>query len=546
MAKIDFLGKGDVTGHHLSVPFSTLEMDKKKSLGSSDLDGNLIIHGDNLLALKALLPRYEGKIKCVYIDPPYNTGTENWVYNDRVNSTLMKDWLRVVVDRDDQCRHDKWLCMMYPRLQMLKELLSEDGVIFISIDDNEQHHLRAIMDEIFGENNLIANIVWRKKYGGGKGANNIVDLHEYIICYAKQLSLFAGLGIKRTEKQKEIFKIEDKHSKVRGKYYIRPLKSGLAERKTLIYPIKCPDGNSIETQWMCSEKEYERLLVEDRIVFKKLKNGKYNVYKKFYEHDRGDLIIPESIIYDLAYNQNGKEEIKTIFNIKEGREVPFENAKPSKLIKILISMATSQNKEGIILDSCAGSGTTAHAVLDINKEDRGNRKFILVEFEDYADSITAERVRRVIKGVPAAKDENLKEGLGGSFAYATLGEEITHENLLSDDTMPKWSVLARHVFWLATGKTLDKKPKENKSGFVGTSNKDSIYLLYKPDTSFMQSDKAVLTGDVADELGKKRKKGERIIYYAAAAYVSQKDMEQSGIVFCQLPWAIAQRVTKEE
>ncbi|HPI63150.1 MAG TPA: site-specific DNA-methyltransferase, partial [Alphaproteobacteria bacterium] len=186
MPTLEFKGKQFVYSHHHSVPFRELVIDKDKSLSKKpNLDDNLIIHGDNLHALKALMPQYAGKIKCIYIDPPYNTGNEGWCYNDNVNSPLMKEWVAKnanPVDKEDLQRHDKWLCMMYPRLKLLHELLADDGVIFVSIDDHEQHHLRAIMDEIFGEENFVANIVWQKKYAASNDVKGIAAIHDFIIC----------------------------------------------------------------------------------------------------------------------------------------------------------------------------------------------------------------------------------------------------------------------------------------------------------------------------------------------------------------------------
>ena len=196
MPTLEFKGKSHIYAHHLTVPYRPLQVDEPRSMlpgGQSNVpltDQNLIIHGDNLQALKALLPHYAGRVKCIYIDPPYNTGKEGWVYNDRVNSPLMQDWFKKnsPVDGEDLERHDKWLCMMWPRLHLLKELLAEDGAIFVSIDDNEVHHLRMLMDEIFGEENFIANVVWRKKVGGGQDSEYLAQEHDYVLSYRKNES----------------------------------------------------------------------------------------------------------------------------------------------------------------------------------------------------------------------------------------------------------------------------------------------------------------------------------------------------------------------
>src|SRR5882762_9929357 len=179
MPTLHFKGKTFVQNHHLAVKYHQLVPKKDKSLTDKvRLDDNLVIHGDNLKALKALLPTYAGKVKCIYIDPPYNTGNEGWAYNDNVNSPMMQEWLGKAVDRDDLTRHDKWLCMMTPRLKLLREFLTDDGVIFVSIDDNEAHWLRALLDEVFGEENLVEQFIWKKSYGGGAKEKFVVRQHE--------------------------------------------------------------------------------------------------------------------------------------------------------------------------------------------------------------------------------------------------------------------------------------------------------------------------------------------------------------------------------
>jgi len=408
MATLNFKGKTFVQNHHLAVKYHQLVPKKDKSLTDKvSLNDNLILHGDNLKVLKALLPTYAGKVKCIYIDPPYNTGNRDFIFNDHY------------IDKEDAYRHSKWLSFMEKRLKLAKSLLKETGLIFISIDDNEVAQLKMLMDstDLFGEKNFIAKLVWRKKYGGGKGARFFVDLHEYILCYAKNINNLEKFTIRRSEKKKEIFNLVDEYVTKRGKYYIRPLKSGLAYRKNLIYPIKCPDGFEIKTQWICSKKTFEKLLKEGRIVLKKLKSGKYNVYKKFYERDFKGEILPDSIIYALAYNQNGKEEIKDIFNVTEGREVPFENAKPSKLIKFLIAVI-SNNKNAVVLDFMAGSGTTGHSILQFNSEDNGSRQFILCTNNEnnICTDICYPRIQKVIRGYKNLKGKKV-EGLGGNLKY---------------------------------------------------------------------------------------------------------------------------------
>lgn len=404
--ELTFTGKGLANALYNSPCEKELKLDEIYSQKTTQTPKNMIIKGDNLDALKILKSAYSGKIKMIYIDPPYNTLSDNFIYPDNfredfkailrevgliethengqeVESENLKFFKNITGART----HSGWLAFMLPRLKLARDLLKDDGVIFISIDDNEQANLKLLCDEIFGEDNFVSCFVWRKKYGGGKGANLFVDTHEYILCYAKNKAYLSFNPLLRTGKQKEIFQFEDEYIKERGKYYIRPLKSGLDERKTLIYPIKCPDGSLIETQWICAKDTFEQLKNEGRIVFKLLKNGKYNIYKKFYENDL-EGVLQESILYNLAFNADAKNEIKNIFNIKEGRDIPFTNPKPINLIKQLLRLSTSanQNKQpDIILDFFAGSGTTAHAVMELNSEDKANREFILVQSPEPID-----------------------------------------------------------------------------------------------------------------------------------------------------------------
>ena len=400
--------------------------DGSEVVGASSTSPNVnkLIIGDNFDALQNLLIQYKNSIDVIYIDPPYGKDSMGQFAETNYNNALTRDNL---------------LSMLYPRLVLAKELLSDDGVIFCSIDDRNYPYIKCMMDDIFYENNFIQTFIWRKKYGGGKGAHYAVDLHEYIICFAKNISNIDDFLLNRNDEQQEIFKLEDEFLSERGKYYIRPLKSGLAYRKNLIYPIKCPNGKCIETQWICAKETFEQIKDEGRIVFKLLKDGTYNVYKKFYENDRGGLVHPDSIIYDIAYNQNGKEELKAIFNIKEGRDIPFQNPKPVELIKHLINMLNFSN-EITIFDFFAGSGTTGQAVLELNKQDGGSRQFILCQLNEITDTtpngivkdVTSKRLKRVMTG--ECYDGNKEfdwikknEPLGGSLDVYEIADVANNE-----------------------------------------------------------------------------------------------------------------------
>lgn len=274
MAGLTFKGKAFVQNHHLAVPFHELVPVKAKGLSRKpSLDDNLIVHGDNLKALKALLPSYAGKVKCIYIDPPYNTGTENWVYNDNVNSPMIQEWLGKVVDRDDLTRHEKWLCMMTPRLKLLREFLSKEGLIFVSIDENEGYHLRLLMDEIFGERNFVANLIWKSKSGGAGDAEGIAVDHEYILVYSKSPE-------SRVFYQDKDAVVTTSYNQVEadGRRYAldRLDKQSLGYLESLDFPIKGPDGKkyvvehkdpkSKVARWRWSEETVEERY--DELVFK--------------------------------------------------------------------------------------------------------------------------------------------------------------------------------------------------------------------------------------------------------------------------------------
>ena len=242
MPTLDWIGKAAVVNHHRKVPYHLLRCDRELSAGDPDA-GNLLVQGDNLLALKALLPYYAGKVKCIYIDPPYNTGNEAWAYNDNVNSPEIRRWLGELVDSDKLDRHDRWLCMMYPRLALLRDFLTEDGAIFISIDDNEVQNLRAVMDEIFGARNFITTVIWHKNYAPKGTAKHFSEDHDFIIVYARNAASWRPRLVPRSEKQNKLYKNPDNDP--RGLW--RP--NNLAARNYYskgTYAIQCPGGRVID------------------------------------------------------------------------------------------------------------------------------------------------------------------------------------------------------------------------------------------------------------------------------------------------------------
>lgn len=352
---------------------------------------NVLIKGDNLEVLKHLKNAYYRKVKMIYIDPPYNTLNGDFIYNDERSFTPQSLAQMANIELEEassilnltlknSSTHSAWLSFMYPRLYIARQLLRDDGVIFISIDDNEQANLKLLCDEIFGEENFVACFVWQKKNSGGQHANFVLDFHEYILCYAKNIKHLNPLLMPRTDEQKKSFTLQDEFIETKGKHLLSPLKSWLDYRATLIYDIECPDGSFVNTQWVCAKDTFLNLKQEGRIVFKQNKNGEWSVYKKQYENEKGGLVKPPSIFLDCGNSAQGTKEIQAIFNAKV-----FDNPKPTNLIKTLLQLSTTPNSNDIILDFFAGSGTTAQAVMELNAEDKGNREFILVQLDEVID-----------------------------------------------------------------------------------------------------------------------------------------------------------------
>ena len=551
MPSLEFKGKQHIYAHHLTVPYRPLVVDPAKSLRPTTADSNLIIHGDNLHALKALLPRYAGRVKCIYIDPPYNTGNEGWIYNDKVNSPLMQAWLQAnsPVDGEDLERHDKWLCMMWPRLHLLRELLSDDGAIFVSIDDNEQHHLRMLMDEIFGEANLVAEIPWAS--GSPKNDTDISVQHEYLIGYAKvrrqkdrrlRESNFSRwfsdptFAIRPEPLSTDGFSNPDGDE--RGAWKLQTFHAPNI-RPNLTYPIVNPETRQEHWPpsgrcWRMTQEQYLALQQDNRILFGR--DGKSMPHLKvYYSEVKAFGVTPQSWWSGSKYGNNaaGTTEFKEIFGDAEKLDYP----KPSQLVKHLLTLSTGPND--IILDSFAGSGTTAHAVLALNKADGGNRQFILVECEDYADSITAERVRRVINGVPGARDKALQAGLGGSFAYCTLGAPIDPEKMLTGEALPSWSSLAAYLLHTAAGLSVggELQPQDGDGRFYETET-TAWHLLYQPEIAWLRSSAAVLTEDQAKRI---HSSGKAAYVFAADKYIGQRMLTDLNITFCQLPYELHRR-----
>jgi adenine-specific DNA-methyltransferase len=535
MPTLQFKGKNIIWNHHLSIPYHTLDEVENLHFQSEKADGNLIIEGDNLLALKALLPQYAGKVKCIYIDPPYNTGNEGWVYNDNVNSPMLKEWLGKEVGKDDLTRHDKWLCMMVPRLKLLRELLADDGSIFISIDDNEQHTLRMVMDEILGEEHFVTNIIWQKKYAASNDAKYFSDNHDFILCYAKnKLTNGNSIGwernlLPRSDKQDSLYKYDSND----GKGLWRPdnltVKTYSDEYD---YPILNPNTGKeyFPTKgrcWVTNKTVMEKWIKEGRVFFGQ--NGKGAPQLKRYLSEVQMGIVPLTVwLYDeVGHTDSSRKVLKDLFY---DSDTPFDNPKPVELIKRIIQIAAG--KDTIILDSFAGSGTTMHAVMDLNKEDGGNRRCILIQMTEATESepdknickeITRERVKRAIE----------KFGYDSGFQYYRIGIPIDAETLLSGE-LPTFQQFAEYVYYLCTGESLKEKTKINEEDFfVGEHGNSVLYLVYKQ--NFYELTRLALNLELAERVTAEHPK-KKIIVYAPACFLEEDYMREKNIDYVGIPY----------
>ena len=536
MPTLHWIGKEKVINHHLNVPFKVLQHQYGFTNGTQNNtetnSGNKIIHGDNLEALKSLLPEYEGKIKCIYIDPPYNTGNENWVYNDNVNDPKLNKWLGKVVGKEaeDLTRHDKWLCMMYPRLKLLHKLLAEDGAIFISIDDNEQANLKLICDEIFGGGNFVANIIWQKKTGASD-AKNIAIITEYVIVYQKNIN-YKIFSKNKNSYDINRYKYKDKFFENRGPYYIDNLdRGGLQYSDSLNFEINCPDGtitfpngrtNFINDgwTWKWSKAKIQWAIENEFIEFRKSKSKKSGwsvCYKNYQFVDNQNNPIEKAapiknLIIDIL-NANAAADIKDIFDSNI-----FKYSKPTELISKILEFII-YDKSSIILDSFAGSGTTAHAVLNLNKQDGGNRKFICIEMEDYAETITAERVKRVINGYANNQATN------GSFDYYTLGQTLFLEDGNLNELL-EIEKIRQYIYFTETKTNLPTTNHTDNAYFLGIHNDTAYYFFYQQNTT---------TTLHYDFLSTIKTYAQQYVIYADNCLLTLEFMQKHHIVFKKIP-----------
>jgi adenine-specific DNA-methyltransferase len=556
MPTLDWIGKKAVLNHHREVPYRLLKCDGKLSVGDAG-SGNLLVEGDNLLALKALLPYYAGQVKCIYIDPPYNTGDENWVFNDAVNSSEIRAWLGREVGREaqDLSRHDKWLSMMYPRVAILREFLRPDGVIFVSIDENEAANLRLLMSEIFGIGNDLGTLVWKRRSSSAMRGTPLSIDHEYVLVYGLDVSQSTLYGL---SKAAEDYQLEDAD----GRYASTDLTVGMGKdaRPGQYYPITNPRTGRVypanpERVWRFFPDTMNKVIEADLIIWPDEAGGRMERprFKTRYDPDTAKPKPVSSWIETNTVNDReiGEEEAEYEITIlrsgmtQEGGRLLqqimgtklFAYPKPLSLIRSIVR-ATTRNGD-IVLDSFAGTGTTGHAVLDLNKEDGGERKFILIEMDDQiSQQITAERLRRVIEGYECTKSKGSTthvEGLGGAFRYCRLGEVLFGETGQISRAVT-YSDLARHIFFVETGEPLPKNTNGKQSPLIGLCNGTAYYLLFNGILGDTRPNGGnVLTGDVLASLP--AHDGPSVIF-GEGCRLGPARLKRENITFKQIPYQI--------
>ena len=574
------MGKEKVVNHHRDVPYRVLErVPEKGVLDSHGSDcGNMVIHGDNLEALKALLPEFEGKVDCIYIDPPYNTGNEGWVYNDNVNDPRIRKWLGQVVGKEgeDFSRHDKWLCMMYPRLQLLRKLLAPTGVIFISIDDAELANLRLVCDEIFSPSCFVADISWQRNYSTRNDSKGIPAEVEHMLVYSKAPG-WQPRKLPRTSEMDSKYKNPDND--------VMPWRSsdafapGAATHQGMVYAIQHPFTGKLLYPYSGSCWRYQQDKMLDYMngwcpyVLKDLddadrraevcgldasevregvkgivlaqsveeskamasaiqetgpwprfffsRNGKGGIARKTYIDSVGGRLPTNYWPYsEVGHTDEAKKEIKTIF----GGKAPFDTPKPTRLIERVLQIAAGD--DALVLDSFAGSGTTAHAVLRLNAVDGGSRRFILAELDGYADTVTAERVRRVIAGY--GEGSNAVEGIDSGFSYYELGSALFRgDGTLSPDVAR--ADLARYVWATETRAPYEDLTDEHPY-LLGEHTQAVYYLAWEP------GEETALTYDLLRGLPRK---GSPTVIYADRCAIAPERLDEMGVVFKRAPDQIA-------
>ena len=569
MPTLDWIGKRAVLNHHREIPFHLLRSNPEMSVGMEPT-GNLLVQGDNLLALKALQPFYARQVKCIYIDPPYNTGNEKWIYNDAVNSPEIREWLGQLVkgEVEDLTRHDKWLCMMYPRLQLLRTFLRDDGVIFVSIDDNELGHLLPLMDEVFGRQNFIATLVWEK---GKKGDAKFFSVtHEYIVVFARNKAALTRAGVRWRRRKPGVDEVLTQYAGLRetlGSNHAAIRAEMMAWYKSL--PAKHPAKAHKHYNWSDdrglyfpdnfhgpddgreSRPRYDILHPTTGLPCKKPSTGwrweesrtlaalAEDPPRVHFGPDHTTIPNRKSYLFEV-----NTEPFSSVF-YKDGRAATlqveallgkgaFEFPKDADVLADLIGLVTG--KGDIILDSFAGSGTTAHAVMLLNERDGGHRRYVLVELdEDIARSKTIRSIdgaARFIESQRPPGNDTHHPALGCS--YVELGETLLDESYAIRSSVT-YDQLGHFVYFSETGLPLPPRTP-GRAPLLGVHEGEAIYLLYNGVLGDRRPDGGnVLTTAILDMLP--AHDGPKIVY-GEGCRLGAARLDREQIVFKQTPYDV--------
>lgn len=499
MPLLDWLNKSDAVRTVQKVPYRLLEAVPELSAGDTNTE-NMLIQGDNLQALKALLPLYAGKVKCIYIDPPYNTRSAFTHY-------------------DDNLEHSLWLSLMYPRLELLRELLTEDGSIWVSIDDNEAHYLKVMMDEVFGRRNFVANVLWQKRTSPDARIH-LGGAHDHIMVYAKSVARTNFNKLSISAEQAKNFKNPDNDP--RGAWASADF-TAQGWRPNQMYKLQAPNGLEYEPPpgrcWGNIESEYTRLLTEGRMWFGRDGTARPRVKNYLFESE-GISSWTWWTNSEVGHNQEAKKEINVLF----GADDAFDTPKPERLLKRVLEVATNSND--FILDSFLGSGTTAAVAHKMN------RRYIGIEMGDHAETHCQPRLKKVIEGEQGGISKAVNWQSGGGFHYFRLGETIFDEYGSIHHNV-KFAALAAHIWFCETRVPLASRVD---SPLLGIHNDAAYYLLYNGILGDRRPQSGnVLTQAVLDSLPKHN--GRKIIYGEASRFGKPR-LEAENIVFKQIPYDV--------
>jgi len=505
MPILNWLNKDEAVKTAQQVPYRLLEAVPELSHGDADTE-NMLIQGDNLDALKALLPLYAGKVKCIYIDPPYNTKSAFEHY-------------------DDNLEHSRWLSMIYPRLELLRDLLSEDGSIWVSIDDHEGHYLKVIMDEVFGRSNLVANVIWQKLYTVKNSAKYLSDMHDHILCYAKKLGSWNRNLFPRSEKAKASYANPDNDP--RGPWTTNAVQARNYYSQGQ-YEIVSPAGKKFSppagTYWRISKESFEALNADNRIWWGA--SGK-NVprIKKFLSEAKAGVVPPTLWMHsDAGTNAEAKAEVRTLF---QDESDIFITPKPEKLVERILTVAT--NPGDLVLDSFLGSGTTAAVAHKMG------RRYIGIEMGEHAQTHCAPRLKKVIDGEQGGISKAVNWQGGGGFRFYRLGEPVFDEYGVIQPEI-KFPTLAAYIWYLETTTPMVGKAD---SPLLGVHNGTACYLLYNGILGDRRPQGGnVLTGPVLASLPPHD--GPKVIYGETTRFGKAR-LESERITFKQIPYDVRMR-----